>query len=405
MKKILRKIYNNYFKPYLPQSLRQRLQRADSMEYPIIKNPDEIFEKVYHIKDATWEKARMLDVYQIAKSWEMLQYHEAQDILLVRNCSIGNMSDIVIAENGVIWEKAYSAIFSKMVPQDIDGLDYDRKHIRIRKIPNVEHVQGACLSLMGVHSNVWSHFLVQYLPKLYYAEEAGILDRDISVILPEYEDLQVEYLVNRVLESHPKVKRIVIPKGVGRFRIKCDELYYMPTTARISNHAEYLTPYDIVIPKRVSDILKERVITPLIEKAKSIPSTHDKLYLVRRGERGMSNIEEVEKYFKDKGFYFVEPHLLKIEEKVSLFSHAKIIVGPQSSAWTNVIFCNKAKGLVFTTICRTLDAYGAHITNSDMLEWLLVTGDDKSSTIHSDFYIPIKKIDEAYQYLLNERIE
>ena len=113
----------------------------------------------------------------------------------------------------------------------------------------------------------------------------------------------------------------------------------------------------------------------------------------------MKNIGAIEQFFKDKGFYFVEPHLLSFEEKVNLFYHAKEIVGPFSSAWTNVVFCKKAKGLMFSPLCRTMDAYYGYISSLGMEKWLMVTGDDSNQTIHSDYCISLEKIDTAYQYL------
>ena len=382
-------------------SFRKKLKRADSIEYPIIKNPEEVFEKVYHIKDATWENAKMPDVYNLSSSWEMAQRHDSQDIFLIKDCTVGNRSDIVVTRKGVVWEKANSDVFSKIVPMDGDVVEYDRNHVFVRKTNQEVNVQGECLSMLGVHSEAWSHFIVQYLPKLYYTEKAGLLDRDITIIIPEYNDTQIEALVDRILKLHKNVKRKIIPSNIGSLRLHCEKLYFVPMASWISNHAEWLSPYDIVIPKQVTDILYEKVFEPLKEEAKKSSFIHEKVYLVRRGIRGLSNVEEVEKYFVEQGFYMAEPQKLSLEEKASLFYHAKVIAGPQSSAWSNMLFCNKAKGLMLTPLCRTLDAYAGYLNNYGTIQWLLLTGDDCTSTIHSDYYIPIDKIDAAYKQLIN----
>lgn len=401
MRKLLRKIYNKCIKQFLPMSFRQKLKRADSIEYPIIKNPEEVFEKVYHIKDATWENAKMPDVYNLSSSWEMAQRHDSQDIFLIKDCTVGNRSDIVVTRKGVVWEKANSDVFSKIVPMDGDMVEYDRNHVNVRKTNQLEHAHGECLSLLGVHCEAWSHFIVQYLPKLYYAEKAGLLDRDITIIMPQYNDKQIEALIDRVLNPHKNVTRKIIPTNTGLYRLQCEKLYFIPMASWISNHAEWLSPYDIVIPKQVTDILYKNVFEPLKENAKKSSFIHEKVYLVRRGIRGMSNVDEVEQYFVEQGFYMAEPQKLSLEEKASLFYHAKVIAGPQSSAWSNLLFCNKAKGLMLTPLCRTLDAYAGYLNNYGTIQWLLLTGDDCTSTIHSDYYIPIDKIDAAYKQLIN----
>ena len=67
---------------------------------------------------------------------------------------------------------------------------------------------------------------------------------------------------------------------------------------------------------------------------------HKKLFLARHSNRKLTNTEEIEAYFREQGFYFVEGFELSLEEKVDIFYHAEIIVGLHSSAWQNIIFCN-----------------------------------------------------------------
>lgn len=403
MKKFLRKVYNICIKHFLPQSIRQKLKQADSIEYPIIKRPDEFFEKVYHIKDATWETMTQPETYHLLKQWTLSQYHPAQDILQIDDCSIRCNSDTVETKGGIVWDKAYMDIFSKMVPMDEDILQHTLNEVWIRNAQKRIIIKGECVSLLGVFATIWAHFLVQFLPKLYYAEEAGLLDGNVTVILPKYTDDHVKEMVQDVLDRHPNVKKYEV-EDMHRVDIHCERLFYIPTASTLCNHAEWVAPYDIVIPQRAIDVLQKKLIKPLIEKAKGMPSTYDKIYLVRRGMRSMSNMDEVEKYFKEQGFYFVEPHKMSLIEKVSLFQYAKIIVGPHSSAWTNIIFCNNSKGLMFTPLCRTMDAYLGYINKLGMSKLLMLTGDDISQSTHTDYCISIEKIDEAYKQLIGAQV-
>ena len=401
MKTVIRKVYNKCIKILLPKSLRMKLKRSDSIKLPIIMHPEKLFPIVYHIKDATWEAMSQPEAYHLFKQWTLQQYHPAQDILQIDDCILRNGSDTVATSSGILWDKAYTDIFSKVIPMDI-GVSKNRlDEVWIRKAQGRVDIKGECISLLGVYADVWAHFLVQFLPKLYYAEEAGLLDRNITVILPKYTDQHVKEMVHDVLDRHPNVKKYEV-ENMYRVDIHCERLYYIPTASTLSNHTEWIAPFDVVIPQRVLDVLQRKLINPLAEKAKNIPLMHDKIYLVRRGMRSMSNIDEVEKYFKEKGFYFVEPHKISLIEKVSLFQHAKIIVGPQSSAWINIIFCSNAKGLKFAPLCRTLDVYMGYVNRLSMSKVLLLTGDDESQNIHTDYRIDIEKIDEAYRYLLSE---
>lgn len=404
MKLFLRKAYNRFIKRLMPKSVRMMLKQSDSICLSIIKHPEEIYPMVYHIKDATWETMNQPEAYHLLKQWTLQQYHAAQDILQIDDCIIRDSSDTVETKDGVVWDKAYTDIFSKMVPMDTSVPKHTLDKVWIRKAQGRVDIDGECVSLLGVHAKLWAHFLVQFLPKLYYAEEAGLLDREMTVIVPKYSDTHVIEMVQDVLDRHPNVKKYEVD-DLYQVDIHCEKLYYIPTGSTLSNHAEWLAPFDIVIPKRVLDVLQQKLIKPLIEKAKEVPSSCEKIYLVRRGMRSMSNIEEVEQYFSEQGFYFAEPHKMSLVEKVSLFQHAKILAGPQSSAWINILFCKDAKGLMLAPLCRTMDAYFGYINKPGMSKLLMLTGDDAIQKIHTDYTIAIEKIDEAYHYLVNEEYE
>lgn len=404
MKQFLRKLYNKFIKRLLPKSIRKKLKQSDSKFLPIVKYPEKLYAIVYHIKDATWETMCQPETYHLLKQWTLQQYHQAQGILQIEECNIRDNSDTVETKEGIVWDKAYTDIFSKMIPMDNCVLKHTLDDVWIRKAQGRVDIEGDCISLLGVHARLWAHFLVQFLPKLYYAEEAGFLDREVTIIVPKYTDAHVIKMVQDVLDRHPKIRKYEV-EDLYQVDIHCERLYYIPTASTLSNHAEWIAPFDIVIPKRVLDVLEKKLIKPLIEKAKDVPSPHEKIYLVRRGMRSMSNIDEVEQYFREQGFYFVEPHKMSLVEKVSLFQHAKILAGPQSSAWINILFCKDAKGLMFAPLCRAMDAYFGYINNIGMSKLLILTGEDQSLSIHADYHISLTKINEAYKYLIHELYE
>ena len=167
MKTILRKIYNSGIKRMLPDSFRMWLKQKDSVCYPIIKNPEEVFEKVYHIKDATWEAFDMPDIYQMRKGLKGSLYHKPQDILHINEeCLQAANSDAIRTSKGVIWDKYYEDVFPYMIPMDEDVVEYQNDVISLRKATKEIYVDDVCVSLFGTFSTVWSHFLVQFLPKL-----------------------------------------------------------------------------------------------------------------------------------------------------------------------------------------------------------------------------------------------
>lgn len=393
--------YTPTFVKKIRRAFKRHKQWSNASVYTICKVAD-IADCVYHIKEESWEQVYMPEIYNIMKSWENRSYHPAQDIYAIKNADVRAASDIVTTGTYCIWDKSELDIFSKIVPIDKGLLDYNSNEVRLCASQNISEVNGSCVSLCGVHAKIWTHFLIQYLPNLYYAEEAGLLDKQDAVLLtPDYNDSNILEIINATLDTHPNVKRIICEDELNTV-YRCEKLYYMACSSIATNQANYILPYDTVIPKRAINILQSKLVEPYARQDKNVNDKKLKLYIVRRSTcRGLVNYEEIEEYFQNEGFQFVEPHKLSMKEKAQLFRRAEIIVGPASGGWANVIFCNGAKGLFLNTMCRTIDAYSKYLMQMGGVKVLQVTGVDySSSSIHSDFYIPLDKVKEAYKYLI-----
>jgi hypothetical protein len=370
-----------------------------SKEYRLIENPEKKFPIVYKINDDRWEEVYVAKTYQLVEASHTKYFFAHQEILSVKNAIVSDDSDIILADGGMIWDKAYQTNFSKIVPLDKNLYSHTVNTAKIFRYSNTKHIQGRVISMLGVHAKIWAHYLVQFLPKLYHAENAGLLDKDVTILIPKYADKHLEELTMAFGKKHSKIRyEVAEPKC----EYICEELYYIPTAVYIGNHGEYEMTCDCVMPHSVMMMLKERLVNPLIEKVKNNPVKHDKLYLVRRNTyRCTKNWPEIEEWFKAKGFYMVEPHKLTLEEKADLFYHAKIVAGPFSSAWTNTMFCNGGKALVISNMIRTIETYQVTYCELGGLDVLQVTGIDLSPNIHTDSIVPLSRIEAAYNELIN----
>lgn len=363
--------------------------------YVITKHPESRYPVVFHIKDATWEKVYVAATYQLFESSHTAYFHDKQDILLVNNARITNSSDLVIKDKEVLWDKALQANFTKVVPLDINLYGHTKDDVVVVLNRKSRFVSGKCISLLGVHANIWAHFIVQFLPKLFIAEDKYLLDNDITLIIPAYSDGNIRQIIQDYLA---KYKNITLLEALPKVDYVCEELFYIPTAAYLANHAKFELTCDCVIPSYVLDLLKKKLVNNFIERVEKQPSEYEKIYLVRRGTfRCMHNWKEVEDFFVSEGFILVEPHKLTLEEKAHLFYHAKYIVGPFSSAWTNTMFANGAKGLMFCNMSRMVESYQVSLGSIGNVEVLQLTGWDDSSDIHSGFEIPLARIEKAYK--------
>jgi len=389
----------NFVRNHIPESMVVKYKMAHSTRYPIVKNPLDYFELIYHIKDDTWEPLHMPEIYQMSKPYDLEVFHGRQDILLVPNAQVSDNSDIVITDHGVVWDKYYAKVFSKTKGLDKDYISHNEEYIVVRNGSAVENVQGSVLSMLGKFEDLWSHFLVQFLPKLYYAEEAGLLDKEVTIILPQYKDKQVAQLVQDVLKNHPQVNVLHVDGSGDRITYVCERLYYIPTASSVSNHTYFESFYDSVIPQRVQDVLRKNVVVPYVEKIKNNPCKYEKVYFIRRSFRTAENISDIEQFFVDKGFYMLDPGTLTLEEKVNILYHAKEIAGPASSAWSNVIFCNGSIALLLNTLSRVTDSFSRFLMPVGNVHAMMLTGCDLGETIHANYIISLDELKKAYEQM------
>jgi hypothetical protein len=321
-----------------------------------VENPDSIGKKLYRIKEETTETVCCIDNNDVLESSELKVHHPAQDILELNDVSVFGGSDIVKTSNGILWDKKYFHNFSPviLIPGDSNLLSYNEKGMKLKESKQVL-LREYCFSMLGVHAKHWAHFLAQYLPKLFYMKESGLLKNDITILLPCYKDSQIMEIIDNAVSPYKNIKIEYIDDNT---EVRCKKLIYIPSASILGDYGVSCSFLHALIPQTVIDVLKIHLVNPLLEKVNAV-RRGDKIFLSRKGKnRNLINYEEIEGYFEKKGFSIVEPHLLKLEEKVNLFHNASIIVGPFGSAFTNLLFCSKGtKVLLFAPIPRIEDPY------------------------------------------------
>jgi hypothetical protein len=380
---------------YPVRKIRRLYLLRTSPHIPILKEIP--FKKIYHIKDKTVEDMRFPRIYKAIESGTLRMYHPAQDILEIDDASVFTDSDMVQSPLGIYWDKSFQHNFSIMVANDRNLLYYNND-ILIRRKSRYVLNRDICCSMLGVYAEHWVHWMLQYLPKLYYMKEAGLLDNRITILLPNYKDNQIRQIVQEFLSNFSLVDVEYINKDT---EIKCKKLIYVPS-ASISGDLVYTNPhFHGVFPKQVLERLRFYLINPLLARTKGRQTEYSKIYLPRpSNRRGLTNNKEVEEFFTSQGFHFVDPASLSLEEKVILFNNASVIVGPGGSAFSNLIFCQEhAKALMFCNR-QLIDLCLSSIRDAEKL--LLITGQDIDiRELHTSYTISLEKIKEAYNYFFN----
>lgn len=380
----------------LQKSVPNQLKKAFSQKYPIVLYPNEAFERVYKIKDDSWEDTYYPEHYGHCKEQHLQVFIPAEYIYKTSNGVISAESDIVLTDKGVYWEKFNTEEFvTWAIPADNNVVWYDFSHIGIKRFKEREFISGRTLSLIGTWAYHWGHCMYQFMPKLFSAGEAGLLNEPINVIVVENEDATIMEIIHNYLSHFPNAKLIF---AKNKTEYTCEELYFAPNPGSSFNGPKFRLDYPYYISRHVLDKTKKYIIDPLIAKVKDNETKYDRLFLPRGGrKRTLINYDEVHDYFKGLGFKDVEGSSLTLEEKADLFYHAKEIVCLQGSSMLNMMFCNQANCMIMLNYKMTTDT-SLYLQIRDYLKTCIdVTGQDDSSGYHASYYIPLEKIKKVYE--------
>ncbi len=380
----------------IPDRVVKWCKRIYSKTYPIINNPNDVFEIICKVKDNTWEDTYYPPCYGHCKEQHLEVLIPAEYIYKIKDGIVSYESDAVLTNKGVYWEKYNQDEFvTWAMPSDDNVTWYDHENIGIIRYRKEEYITGRTLSLVGVWAYHWGHCMYQFMPKLFSAGEAGLLNESINILVVENEDATIMEIIRSYLAGFPNAK-IIFAKPKTEY--KCETLYYMPNPGASFNEGKYRLDYPYYISRHVLDKTKKYVIDPLIERVKDNDTKYEKLFLHRGGrKRSLTNYDEVHEYFKSIGFHDIEGSALSLEQKADLFYHAKEIVACYGSALLNLMFCNQANLMVLINYKMSTDT-SLYLQIRDYCNIVInVTGQDEKPDYHTNFYIPLEKIKMAYE--------
>ncbi len=357
--------------------------------------PDKIGKPFCVFKPETTETIKLMRVYGFIENGEFTINYPEIKLWIFENVSVFGRNDFIIKDQKVYWPKMYNYNFNKNIPHDYNLISYDNQNVIIRE-EKKNSIIDVAFSLIGVHAQIWSHSISEYYTKI--SMLASVLNREkniITVLVPDYKDQQLKKIIYDALSKYDKI--VIRPVEDGE-KISVKKLYFMERPAAFTDHETYVAIGDNAQPKIISDIINNNLVCPLTRNAKD-DLYPKKIFLPRRGKyRALTNNEEIELFFKEQGYYMLEPHKVTLEEKVKFFYNADVIVGSFSSAFSNLIFSKPGtKVILFSNYQRIFESWLAMHYQYFKIDMLFVTGQDlmKENSAHSNFYIPLDRIKSA----------
>lgn len=357
----------------------------------------ELGKPVCVFKPETYETVKLMRVYGFIEDGSYSITYPEIDLWCFEDASFIGSNDFVIKGDKVFWNKISNYNFAKNIPTDKNLIKYDQNSVTLKKDKSNLKLDVA-FSLLGVHATVWSHSLSEYFTKISVLSK--VLEREngiVKVLVPIYKDKQLKQVMYDALNRYDRIEIVPVEDGE---RVHADRLYYIPRPTTFTDHETYVAIGDDVQPKIISEIIKRDLVYHSVKDAKD-ETYPKKLFLIRRAtHRVLTNNNEVEEYFVAKGYHLLDPSKITLEEKIRYFYNANEIVGPFSSAFSNLIFSKPGtKVLMFSNFQRIFENWlSMHYQYFNIDMWY-VTGYDvsKNNTAHTNFYVPLEKIKFACQ--------
>jgi len=284
---------------------------------------------------------------------------------------ITGFSDVIQVGQYCIYEKLDRITADKIKVFDVDvaGFDRTRRLVSVRNLPLLGGLNKA-YSMLGALSFHWGHFIYEFLPS--FVAAIAYLDDDVVLVLPNELDSVQRSLISAAMELSRKTNKVVfVPKGHS---VLVDELFLVERSAFVSDHADWMSIYDIV----VQDFSHKEMIRlrdsfrPTSSKA-AIPRPK-KIFLTRVSQiRPTVGLSDAEYFFRSSGYSVVDPGSLSHDERIDFFSECEVLTGILGSSYANLVYCPRVRSVKsFAPFCRCFDGISLAIFRPDSFTNFLV---------------------------------
>lgn len=346
--------------------------------------------KKWVLESEKYENILFSNVYGLSKGGEYTLWFDQVALYQFKNALIRPYSEFVRLDDGVYWDKISKPQLPMIIPMDRDLVAYDdRRALLIESPPRVFVKCG--LSLLDLKIRSWGHFIACGLPRIKSLEK--INEQNLEVLIPSNVDSHIKEIAENLSAEYGCYKVRYVDPNVT---VHCESLYYCSAPSFFADHALFVHPAFAVVRDYSKTAIFDGVkllLKDVIRKEKR------KLFVARSGDRNVLGYEKIEKYFSALGFEIVHPHKLSLSQKIQKFAEATHVVGPASSGFVNLIFCNRGtKALILSNFSRTLELSFELYSNPRYfgIDLMLLTGIDlKPGNPHSEFEVEISRIQKC----------
>jgi capsular polysaccharide biosynthesis protein len=235
------------------------------------------------------------------------------------------------------------------------------RHPRSIAYGRVLPLSGTCLSLASDFAGGnYGHFLLDCLGRLALFQKSGL----------SFEDVDYVYLPKPASETAAKlVCKLGIPMHkcvwAGEGDVQADLVIGTSFPGLRRNYAPWLT-----------DFFRAQVATSPLRH-------HRRVYVPRKGQRKVTNEEELMPIVKKFGFKIYD--FDDVEDEAAFFSECSIVVGPHGAGLTNLVFCSPGTKVLELIPSDHVHPYYYTIATSAGAEYFYIVGQSKGTRPQGTF--------------------
>jgi capsular polysaccharide biosynthesis protein len=195
------------------------------------------------------------------------------------------------------------------------------------RMAKVHRVKGRATLIHGPGFDVYGHWLIDFLPRLWVLHRHGIDIRDTPILLP---GRLPNFAMAMLAQLGIRPSQYVIYDQLTD--LVDVETLIVPSLMRLGNRFSPLLP-------AATSFWRSLIKAPFVPPA---PLPHiQKIYVSRNeqwGHRQLRSREAIERVAEDAGYHVVTPELFSLLERMAIFSNATHIAGEYSSGLHNSLF-------------------------------------------------------------------
>jgi hypothetical protein len=251
-------------------------------------------------------------------------------------------------------------------------------------------------SLVGVHSGVFGHWMIEFLPKLWACLQRSSFE-SVPILIDEQMPIQHREALEIFAGPHHPIIILKPRESVHIGLLWCCSMpVYLPLGRQPG--AQYVPGLKALDTKAFAALLQKQG-GAVDSVAGPIQEPKRRLYLKRKStqKRKLVNGEEVERWFLEHGFDSVDFSDVPFRDQVRLMRDAEFVVGPDGSAFYMVLFARPGTRIGLLThkyfddfewypqLCRELHHYHCVLTGELVRE-------DPMYRQFSDYKIDLRKL-------------